>query len=569
MSGYVAIIAQIKAIPRIRPLLRDEEMLSIPLDENLVLMYYSTTKTLTGNQIFQGYAVDHEKKQLIFPGASPDDLPDPASPKDGSYFTARIEKETVTFGTDLNGYVSMCWFESPLATVISDSFLTLLGLRNALGLACSPNMETIAGRMWVNAITNSQVGTATFCEEITYCTPGTALTYDIPKGKTTQSQRNLVSQYKASFTSHSDAIHNTAARMIGVFRGFAETNGAVNLSLSGGTDSRACLAAALAAGIGEVLHIGSKDNGRLDYPIAVELSRKFGFPLNKPSPWLQGRLESRDPLSVWAGMNLGLYDSLYATSKFRRRKAPVFSVGGQGAELSKGNYGWRPVREISMPQEALSQAKEALAAIGLASDDPWESEWHYLAFRNPIHSGQALLNSDYVSRPCAQAPIIGLSRSELNQFPAPRKAQYNIIGDLLVYINPELALHRFDSRAKNFTPDRIARRLKALGGPLDPKDVTGYRLIGSALPSTGFLKSHTSIAESFGFAGDINGKNLWEKATATLSHFEEVIPDSILHLAKSINPEDAKTISSQDRGGTALGKLVSLYPLTVSISHLS
>lgn len=231
-----------------------------------------------GNRLFQGYAIDHEKQQLVFPGALPNQIPSPTSPVDGSYFTALIGRDAVSFGADLNGYVPMCWFSTPEILAISDSFLTLIQLRRDLGLSCTIDTDVIAGRMWLNSISFQQLGTETYCREIAICTPGSSLTFSLEHNTVVETPANLVEAYKGSFSSHADAIHQAAARMIGVFRGYAETGGTVNLGLSGGTDSRVCLAAALAADIGDTLHVGSKDNGRLDFPIAVELSERFEFP---------------------------------------------------------------------------------------------------------------------------------------------------------------------------------------------------------------------------------------------------------------------------------------------------
>ncbi|MDO5031282.1 hypothetical protein [Corynebacterium sp.] len=563
MSGYLAIIAEIDKSTIIRKLFDDSELIIRPLNSQLCLFYYSTSQTFSGGRLFQGYAIDHERQAIIFSGAKNSQLPRPSTPIDGSYFTAELSDSQATFGADLNGYVPMCWFNSRSVTAISDSYLSLVNLRTALGLPCSINPETVAGRMWMNSMAYQQLGTKTFCKEVSICTPGTTLSFSYETRMLHELPANLPKQYETAIESHADAIHQAAARMIGVIKGYAESGGLVSLSLSGGMDSRACLAAALRAGIGDSLFVGSKDNGRADYPIARELAERFGFQLNRSSRVLQGTLAPRDPLTTWSAMSLGLYDALYASDKFRRLDRPVFAVGGQGAEISKGNYGWRQLTKINMPRQALAQASEGLTRIGVDKDDKWGSEWHYLAFRNAIHGGRGLLNSDYISRPAAQVPIIGLSRSELNEFPAPRKGQYNVIGDLLVCLNPQLALHRFDSHAKDFTPERLERRLKAIGGPIAESEIPDYSSIGSATPSAGILKSHVSCAENLGFAGGANGATLWPFAERSIKEFRELIDPDVISLAKQIPANDRTAISSQSKEGTALSKLVALSPLTL------
>jgi len=417
VSGYFAAITTNENIQKLEGLFRHDETVHIPLPEGKTLLYVSTTRVVQGNCIFQGYAVDHNREKITFAGASESEIPSPDRPVDGSYFTAKISETDVHFGADSYGFVPLIWFTDPAISAVSDSFLTLLAVRKAFRLKCTADEETIRGRMWLNSMSYQQLGQETYCKEIKFCTPGTELRYKFTSGLISDHPCNLSKLYQGEFSTHAEAVQISATRMIRVFKSYAAAGGIVSLSLSGGTDSRVCLAAALAANIGDSLHIASKDNGTADFAVANELSSAFNFPLNRSRPEVQGRVVSRDPFATWAASSMGIYDALYVNPRFRHVSKPVFSVGGQGAEASKGNYGWRPLTKVSMPIEGLRQSKHALETIGISPDDKWGTEWHYLAFRNAIHGGRATQNSEYVARPTAQIPLIGLRSLTVESVP--------------------------------------------------------------------------------------------------------------------------------------------------------
>src|SRR5699024_6397941 len=127
-----------------------------------------------------------------------------------------------------------------------------------------------------------------------------------------------------------------------------------------------------------------------------------------------------------------------------------------------------------------------------------------LAHRGPLHSGRAILSTDYLARPTAQIPLIGLSRSSENQLPAPGRNQANVILDTLLKLEPALARHRFDTPGKNQSKSVLEERLHAIGGVLSYEKLEPYAVFGSARPSKGILASHLDIAKKFGFTGALD-----------------------------------------------------------------
>ncbi|GEK79694.1 hypothetical protein [Agrococcus baldri] len=558
MSGYVLVVTDSEQASKLTALFRAEETTTLPLEDGRTLVYVTNSGAISDGVIFQGYGIDHHAERMTFAGASSGRTPDAATPLEGSYFTARIGAQQIRCGADVYGFVPMVWTSGQTLTAVSDSYLTLIAMRRSLGLPCTPDEETIRGRMWLNSMSLQQLGRETYCREIRYATPGTELRIGLSSGSVEERPLNLVDYYTGGFDSHADAVTVAASRMVRTFKTYAETGGLTTLGLSGGTDSRVCLAAALAADMDESLHVATRNNGSADYPIAVSLSERFGFPLNKQDPRVRGTVEKIDDAASWAGTSIGLYDALYTPPGFSRRELPVFSVGGQGAEISKGNFGWRPVTDIGMPTEGMDQSLRALKVIGADPDDRWGSEWHYLAFRNAIHGGRATLSSEYVARPAAQIPLIGLSRSALNDLPAPRKGAPSIVLDMLIKLSPELASLPFDDQRKNASAEYIAARLDRVGGPLDYAALSPYAIAGSGRSSHGILGSHLDIAKAAGFTGNLDPTSLMPRVDVPFRHFHELVPEVVRGWLDAINPSSVKRFGAAAREAGAVGKLLGL-----------
>lgn len=558
MSGYVLVTTPTEHLPRLRGLFRDEETTILPLPQGRSLVYVSNSANVTGSAIFQGYSIDHEAETMVFAGAGDEHLPHPSRPLEGSYFAARLEAAGLECGADLFGFVTMAWFSDPMVSAISDSYLSLIALRRAFGLPCRPHEETIRGRMWLNSMGLQQLGRETYCAGVRYATPGTRLRFDHETGLLSETPLDLVDRYTGVFDTHAEAVTVSAHRMVRTIMTYAAAGGLVALGLSGGTDSRLCLAATLAADIGDQLHTASTKNRSADYAVASDLGATFGFEVNAPSGHIQGRLRQNDLAQGWAASSLGLYDALYMPRAFRERDVPVFSVGGQGAEVSKGNYGWRPLAQITMPPDGLQQSRAGLAAIGVPGGDRWESEWHYLGFRNPLHSGRANLSSDYVARPAAQVPLVGLSRSDVNELPAPGKGAPNVILDAIIKVSPQLALHPFDSESKNVSPEFVAERLHSVGGPLETGRLSPYTIAGSPQPARGVTGSQLDIARKMGFTGDLTPRALLPMAGAMAERFAELVPADVRQRLGELDPASNVRLPAASREAGAIGTLLAL-----------
>ena len=180
-------------------------------------------------------------------------------------------------------------------------------------------------------------------------------------------------------TSYSESLKESARRFVSLIDALAGTGfEALKLSVSGGLDSRACIAAALLspnARQAAVLNCVNKAKQHsADYQVVTELSDRFGFILGTRVPAAPAKPRTRsikDNLGFRFLESSGAYDFMVAPS-YDSVASDSFTVGGHGAEMIKGNYGWRSIGTIAdkILDPALSNAFRQQAEGGFR---PWAS----------------------------------------------------------------------------------------------------------------------------------------------------------------------------------------------------
>lgn len=501
MSNYIFVVASPRHAPAVAAFLTED----VSSDEMLpggVRAMWAAPDGVVPTGFFRGYAIDHEGERLLFTGAA--EVPSPRDPLEGCYVTVRRSPTEFEVGADIFGQMSLLYFTAPGIVAVSDSMLALSELRKNLGLPCTLNNEVVRSRLWMNAMADQQLSEGTVVREISYATPGTLLKVNAEDIALTVKRPSFRDLFSSGLTTYEDTVSEAALRMVRLTKTVAGLGSNVVLSLSGGMDSRVCLAAIVAAGAQNTVRMGSSaEPGReRDFEVATLLSERFGFALNEKPTVSSAPIKRLDRLTLWADACMGIYDPLHAPPGVYTDR-PHFPVSGHGAELLKGNYGWRRIRAIGKTNDfgVWEQCELALAAMGIDPADKWGSEWHYLGFRNAIHSGRSTMNALLGARPISQRKLVALSRSELNQFPAPKKGERSIVADLLMLLSPELAATPFDVPAKDMTADEVSTRLKILGGPVDAGSAKAYRVHGKPLPATGPLPSIMARAKARGFYG--------------------------------------------------------------------
>ncbi|GHD11596.1 hypothetical protein GCM10008096_26170 [Zhihengliuella salsuginis] len=151
------------------------------------------------------------------------------------------------------------------------------------------------------------------------------------------------------------------------------------------------------------------------------------------------------------------------------------------------------------------EVETALAAYGVDPYSDIGSEWHYLYYRNALHSGRFSVTSMTGLRPFMSRELVRLSRSERAPYSKPTKADLSVINEMLLLLSPDAAAFEFDDRAKNMDHDFVRTRVRELGGPIGLGEIPEYRTYGDpASVNSGFAQPLARLVSDVG---------LWHRAT--------------------------------------------------------
>lgn len=464
----------------------------------------------------------------------------------------------------------MLYFAQDGIVAVSDSVFVLTEIRRQLGIPNRVNISAALSRAWVHGMASQLLGTSTLVDGISYCPPGSkiciALDADTPKAHI--EKISAPDLFLSNVADYRDTIRESAKKIASIIATLTCVNNTNTiLSLSGGLDSRICLAAGLEHGARDLLYFNTNSSQKTDYPIALALGKRFGFDFKVPHG--QKVIPQTEQLPAWFLSCAGIYDPLVGS---RAMFNPIrFTIGGGGAEVYKGNFGWRtlsairpdnvghvssmrpaidkyratvtppqstlrerflkffqkhPKVERDIAEAAYREASEGLRSVGIAPEDPWASEWHYLCFRNAIHFGRGTMTS---IAPLMQSELVGLSRSPLNAYPVPKADGPSIVTDLLIVLHPELALMPFDAPQKNMSSSYVEERSKFLGRitRVEPYSIIGDPYAVNSETPRIFLK----LAAARGFEGQFTPHAVQE----FVARGYEYIPKEIKHAYRMLN----------------------------------
>lgn len=506
MSNYVAIAVKRPKLLKVQSWLKihctdPSEISTTKLTENTFLVFVSkgvSEDVYAGDRFFfKGHAVDHDGKAVVF-GAHGKKLHTAARARtsahqlEGCYVHCSWNETEIVFNNDAFSICSMLYFSEPDVVAVSDSMFILANLRRHIGLLNTPNEEVLVARSWGNTMAGQLLSHETQIEQIKYATIGSTLRV---------SNGNLLSMKAVAeplggipkveeLGTYEDEIRASVQRVSSLIHTLSQISAnSVRVALSGGFDSRVVLASALQSPAARELCVFNCTNisttQKADYEVVSALSEKFGFPLGlrdeDTKKFVKNPVENT--ANLWVLSNAGLYDFLY-TPNFFAKKAAVFNFGGFGAEVYKGMYGWKRIGKIAsaikdpdVSEAFKAQATKGIGQLGIAPSDSIGSEWHYLGYRNALHSGRATMTSMLGMRPLIQRRLVTLSRSSMNPFPTPKKGQMSMLSDMLIYANPDLAKFHFDTADKNLKADYVDGRSKQFGR-LGTADIDTYDLLG-------------------------------------------------------------------------------------------
>ena len=307
---------------------------------------------LGANSVFKGYAIDLQGRQLIYgaPGfaawaGAGESRSLAAEPIEGCYFCVEWNDRVVRVGHDAFGQCALLYFDNDGLVAASDSMFVLTELRKGLGLPCRLNVPACVARSWDNIMASVPMSEATTIEGVRYGGLGTSLEIRLTPSPALNVRRNPAHEtFAAHAPSYRDAIREGAQQVAALIRTFAaEGPNVTRVAVSGGSDSRVLLAAALRSPEGRENVIFNSNPAYEEYALVEKLSERFAFPLGRrEGPRLRGTSRKvNEDIGLWWLANAGLYDHFYLPRQIATAGANGFDLGGHGGELYKGNYGWR------------------------------------------------------------------------------------------------------------------------------------------------------------------------------------------------------------------------------------
>ena len=237
--------------------------------------------------------------------------------------------------------------------------------------------------------------------------------------------------------------------------------GSIQADISGGLDSRVVLGLLVASGV-DLRGIDFRSNAaaREDFEVANTLASRFGFQLNRcraPAP----SITASAALSLWQFGNVGIYTPM--TIPQHGTPLPLFHFHGAGGESLRRFFNspvdgfLRSLRRQHAKTGDGAAASSALLA-GLAEIDvdpasPSAMDHHYRCYRSRFHFGR-----DWFRR--LAAPVVtplmspALIRAAYS-LPDERRAQSQVLYDLMILLAPALVEMRFDLPSKTPTSEHL------------------------------------------------------------------------------------------------------------------
>lgn len=528
----------------------------------------SSSSIKSNGSVFKGYAISHARREIIF---SPSLEHDYTEYLEGCFFNAKLEENNIgeskiLIRGDVFGQLPIIYTSLPGIFICSDSLLALTDFRKTIGFTNTINENLFLAKSAHFAFCDQLLNEGTIVDDIKYALPGSVINLnflgsDITNTITHEGAERIFNNNGESYV---ESVQSAALSMVGLLSGCLEINGTyLRHDLSGGQDSRLALAASLgyrsnrdkivlqsAMGMADDLRIANQIAGHVNIPLNVN-------PVSPITEYIKVPYAA-----LWFASSAGVYDPLYALNR-RQANINFFLVGGHGAEVYKGNYGWYSVNSIAKwtgksTATAVSQeAQKGLEQFGIDPDCPSGSEWHYIAFRNALHSGRFTNATVYGLRPILNRTLAGLAHKVFATHGRPESKTHSIISDLLIHINPHLALLPFDDPIKNLSADYIASRIKDLGLLTE---TAPYTVIGAPnAASSGPLDRLLDLAKSKNFGDSFTRESIIKNTQKSYDLAPSGLKQIVEEMSKFVDVELEEPVIGNTKASRAAGKLMSIH----------
>lgn len=394
---------------------------------------------------------------------------------DGAYTTVIGSRRSVVIGTDAQGYGRLFLYRDGSRWAAGSSLVELAEFASARGWPLTVDRDRLLSFALRGPISNQLTSFSTVFAQITTAPAaaglrvrrslrGAAATVDLSRTRKGRSRDGR---------SYAELLKAALDEITGTLRALMTSSLPLVSDITGGRDSRAVLAALLAAApagapaIGELVRFKSGEQLVEDFAVASSLSDKYGLGVNRPPESPPRIVDPRHGYEVWRANDLGVYGPIYP---FRSVTEEV-GLSGAGGESHRLFYK-RPLPEVfraagtdDVPSLVVDRlAASAIADLGrLAGKGVDERVLHYRNFRDRFHGGRNAV------RTVAIAPLASTSlRAAADRMPAAARERGQVLADILLNLAPELVAEPFDTPAKAFDEDhlRAATRVEVDPGRL-------------------------------------------------------------------------------------------------------
>ena len=440
---------------------------------------------------------------------------------EGTYISAVFSNEHISVKNDLFCLFPVIYFVDKNLFVCSDSLYIISEVRKFLSLPCKPNKDVQYSRSWTHGLACSIMGNETQIQDVYLLSPGKEIFLNFRKTKGTKvlfntnhtlKEKNLKDLFGWKKDNYIDSLREITTDFVQSIISFSQIEKVnLNFGLSGGLDSRLVLAVILGdknSLTKTKITSNAHPSRKRDLDIVDSLSKNFNFDYNNGEK-IRDHIKSHnlqlskveDPFSLWILSSMGIFDMMYLHDAYWKNPY-VIDIGGHGAEIIKGTFtdvrfsdliykysymgaikSWlKTLPEIRKSRKKVrkikKEIKSSLSSSGINIEEPGSIQWHHMCFKSSIQNGRFLDRTLLASRPYMQKKLFSFAVSPINIHRFSDKRGYSLLQDMLIILNPELAIAEFENSKYDLPPKFVEKRLSELGGVFKHNIVETYRIYG-------------------------------------------------------------------------------------------
>ena len=540
------------------------ELVTKEISSESVVLYMGknvseNVKNSEGTEFFSGWMNDHHNGSIYlgqkgFEKAEKQHERKNLNQKEGAFIHSHWDGKTFRLQHDCFGLYPILSFHERDVFVASDSLLCLTKIRTVLGLENVVEEKAHTSRFWKHGLAKSIMSTSTIVKGIEYLPPASTITVEQVHKAGRQFQLNVKKNipqmpkvFELETASYNEILLQSFQQIVGTILAIQSIDDIkIELGLSGGLDSRVLLA--VLRGKSQLtdnifIRSNTHPSRSKDFEIVKQMSETLNFKFNETIDTESSNLPKPQRIKVsnrfgnWALTNLGIFDMMYMYDDYWEHPYKI-QLGGHGAEIVKGTFAKLSFFKIAFryrtPMRYLRLRKElktALRSVGVPFRSKNKLQWHHLCYKSAIQNGRSLSQSLLALRPFMNRTMCSYSL---------RNPENNIMQDLLILLDTELAMFPFDDKKKNMSSAYVESRKKELASIRIPTVATPYRvygcvhdiqngLLGSLLEyGNGFqIDSHSTRVSLLGKL-----ESIWESIENPGTHYKEVFNIARQELSK-------------------------------------